>query len=158
MAERIAWGKALCLAILLGSLLGCRNPSPPESRITIMQLEAPLTMDPGDHNASLTQGVLDPMYESLTKFDQSLQIVPSLATKWSVDTSGTRWTLQLRTGVFFHDGTPFDAAAVVNSFERLIDPHRGLAGGSRLRPIIDGVEAIDTHTVLFHLRLRTHRF
>ena len=161
MAERIAGqarvGKALCLAILVtailsGSLLGCRSSSPPESHITIMQMEAPLTMDPGDHNASLTQDVLDPMYESLTKFDQSLQIVPSLATKWSVDASGTRWTMQLRTGVYFHDGTPFDAAAVVNSFERLIDPHRGLAGGSRLRPIIDRVEAIDTYTVLFHLK------
>jgi glutathione transport system substrate-binding protein len=117
-----------------------------------MQLEAPLTMDPGDHNASLTQDVLDPMYESLTKFDLNLQVVPSLATQWSVDTSGTRWTLQLRTGVFFHDGTPFDAQAVVASFVRLIDPHRGLAAGSRLRTIIDGVEAIDSHTVLFRLK------
>jgi glutathione transport system substrate-binding protein len=152
VAERIACLAVLATAVVAGSLLGCHSPTPPESRITIMQLEAPLTMDPGDHNASLTQDVLDPMYESLTKFDQSLQVVPSLATKWSVDASGTRWTLQLRTGVNFHDGTPFDAPAVVNSFERLIDPHRGLAGGSRLRPIIDGVEAIDSHTVLFRLK------
>ena len=117
MAERIAGQSrvrnVVCLAVLSGSLLGCRNPSPPESRITIMQSEAPLTMDPGDHNATFTHDVLDPMYEGLTKFDQNLQIVPSLATKWSVDASGTRWTLQLRSGVYFHDGTLFDAPAVV---------------------------------------------
>jgi glutathione transport system substrate-binding protein len=156
VAERIAGqrrvGKVVALAVLSSSLLGCHSPSQPESRITIMQSEAPLTMDPGDHNATFTHAVLDPMYEGLTKFDQSLQVVPSLATKWSVDASGTRWTLQLRTGVYFHDGTPFDAPAVVGSFERLIDPHRGLAGASRLRTIIDSVQAIDPHTVLFHLK------
>jgi glutathione transport system substrate-binding protein len=117
-----------------------------------MQLEPPLTMDPGDHTASLTADVLDPVYESLTRFGQSLEVVPCLATKWSVDASGTRWTLQLRKGVQFHDGTPFDADAVVSSFRRLLDPHRGLAGGSRLRAVIGGVQAIDPGTVLFTLK------
>ncbi|MEA2539151.1 MAG: hypothetical protein QOH35_517, partial [Acidobacteriaceae bacterium] len=32
-----------------------------------MQLEAPLTMDPADHTASLTMDVLDPMYECLVR-------------------------------------------------------------------------------------------
>jgi glutathione transport system substrate-binding protein len=117
-----------------------------------MQLEPPLTMDPGDHTASLTADVLDPVYESLTRFGQSLEVAPCLATKWSVDASGTRWTLQLRKGIQFHDGTPFDAEAVVSSFRRLLDPHRGLAGGSRLRAVIGGVQAIDPGTVLFTLK------
>jgi glutathione transport system substrate-binding protein len=109
-------------------------------------------MDPGDHTASLTGDVLDPIYESLTRFDQNLKIVPCLATQWSVDASGTRWTLQLRKDVHFHDGTPLDAEAVVNSFARLVDPHRGLAAGSRLRPVVGGVQAIDRETVLFTLK------
>jgi glutathione transport system substrate-binding protein len=117
-----------------------------------MQSELPLTMDPGDHTASLTEDVLDPMYESLTRFDKNLKVLPSLATAWSVDLSGTRWTLQLRQGVRFHDGTPFDAQSVVGSFARLIDPHRGLAGGSRLRPIIGGIQAMGPGTVLFTLK------
>ena len=142
----------LTTAIVMGSVLGCDHPLPPESRITIMQSEAPLTMDPGDHTASLTTDVLDPMYECLTRFDQNLEVVPSLATKWSVDSSGTRWTFQLRKGVRFHDGTPFDTQAVVGSFERLIDPRRGLAGGSRFRAIIGSIQAIDPGTVLFTLR------
>ncbi len=92
------------------------------------------------------------MYECLTRFDQNLEVVPSLATKWSVDLKRTRWTFQLRKGVRFHDGTPFDTQAVVGSFERLIDPRRGLAGGSRFRAIIGSIQAIDPGTVLFTLR------
>ncbi len=117
-----------------------------------MQLEPPLTMDPGDHTASLTADVLDPMYESLTSFGENLQVVPCLATRWSVDASGTRWTLELHKGVRFHDGTPFDAQAVVHSFTRLLDPHRGLAAGSRLRAVVDSVQTVDSDTVLFTLK------
>ena len=80
-----AWWLALTSAMVACGVLGCGPPRPPESRVTIMQLEAPLTMDPADHTASFTMDVLDPMYESLTRFDQNLEVSPSLATKWSVD-------------------------------------------------------------------------
>jgi glutathione transport system substrate-binding protein len=137
---------------MIASLLGCGHTPPPESRLTIMQLEPPLTMDPGDHTASLTADVLDPVYESLTRFDQNLQVVPCLATNWDVDPTGTQWTLHLRQGVQFQDGTPFDAQSVVNSFARLLDARRGLAGGSRLRAVIESVQATNRATVLFTLK------
>jgi glutathione transport system substrate-binding protein len=136
----------------MASLLGCGHAPPPAGRITVMQLEPPLTMDPGDHTASLTGDVLDPVYEGLTRFDENLHVVPCLATDWSVDASGTRWTLQLRRDVQFHDGAPFDAQAVVGSFARLLDPHRGLAAGSRLRTVVGGVQATAPGTVLFTLK------
>jgi glutathione transport system substrate-binding protein len=132
-------------------MLACGPAPPPESRVTIMQSEAPLTMDPADHTAGLTTDVLDPMYESLMRFDQKLEVVPSLATKWSVDSSGTRWTLELRKGVRFHDNTPFNAQAVVDSFNRLLDPARGLAGASRVRTIVKRVTATEPDTVVFTL-------
>ena len=108
-------------------------------------------MDPADHTASFTMDVLDPMYECLTRFDQNLEVVPSLATKWSVDSSGTRWTVELRKGVRFHDGTPFNAQAVVESFDRMLDPARGLAAASRVRAVVKRVTAIEPDTVLFTL-------
>jgi glutathione transport system substrate-binding protein len=146
-----AWWVALTSAILVCGVVGCGPPPPPESRITIMQLEAPLTMDPADHTASLTMDVLDPMYECLVRFDHNLDVVPSLATKWSVDSSGTKWTVELRKGVRFHDGTPFDAQAVVDSFNRLLDPDRGLAAASRVRAIVKRVTANGPNTVVFTL-------
>jgi glutathione transport system substrate-binding protein len=132
-------------------VVGCKPVPHPESQVTIMQLEAPLTMDPSDHTASFTADVLDPMYECLLRFDQNLDVAPSLATKWSVDASGTQWTLVLRQGVRFHDGTPFDAQAVVESFGRLLDPDRGLAAASRVRAIVKRVTALAPDKVVFTL-------
>src|SRR4029453_4092853 len=37
---------------------------------------------------------------------------PGLAESWSADQAGTAWTFNLREGVKFHDGTPFNAEAV----------------------------------------------
>ena len=82
---------------------------------------------------------------------RTCNVAPSLATKWSVDSSGTRWTFELRKGVRFHDGTPFDAQAVVDSFNRLLDPDRGLAAASRVRAIVKRVTATGPDTVLFTL-------
>lgn len=63
------------------------------------------------------------LFEGLVRWKPgTTDIVPGLATSWTVSPDGTRWTFQLRDGVEFHDGTPLDASAVVFSFERLLDP------------------------------------
>jgi peptide/nickel transport system substrate-binding protein len=48
----------------------------------------------------------------------STDVIPSLATSWNVNKPGTVWTFNLRSGVKFHDGTPFNAAAVCFNFNR----------------------------------------
>ena len=117
-----------------------------------MQTEAPITMDPADHTATLTRDVLNPIYEGLTQLDNNLQVSPSLATQWKADSSGTEWTVELRKGVRFHDGTPFDAQAVVDSFSRMLNPDRGLAAAGRIRGIVKHVAALGPSTVVFTLK------
>ena len=148
---RVSLSAAFATVMVAFGVLGCGPDPAAESRVTVMQSEAPLTMDPADHTASFTADVLDPMYESLTRFDENLDVAPSLATQWSVDPSGTRWTVQLRKGVIFHDGTPFDAQSVVDSFDRLLNRDRGLAGASRVRTIVKSVVATGPGTVVFTL-------
>ena len=72
------------------------------------------------------------MYEGLTNWDLTATdhiagIVPGLATAWQIDKSNTkRWIFILRQGVKFHDGTAFDADAVVWNLQRSYDqkaPH-----------------------------------
>src|ERR1700678_4042412 len=59
------------------------------------------------------------MYEALTMWDLSSAdkasvMIPGLATEWAVDdTDKKKWTFKLRPGVTFHDGSPFNADAVV---------------------------------------------
>jgi len=93
--------------------------------------------------------------------------VPQLATGWSSNEDATRWTITLREGVVFHDGTPFDAEAVKFNFDRWNDPdhphgHRAsgktfsswglIFGGTRgAGSLLDRVEVIGEHRLVFHL-------
>lgn len=60
--------------------------------------------------------------EDLTRADvASPPMVPGLATSWDISPDGLVYTFKLRPDVKFHDGTPFDAAAVKFNFERFWD-------------------------------------
>ena len=59
--------------------------------------------------------------------DEKMQLRPSLATSWEV-MSPTKVRFKLRPGVKFHDGTPFNAAAVKFTFDRAFGAPRPPAG------------------------------
>ena len=82
-----------------------------------------ISLDPALPTDSDSAEVIFQIYETLVDWEPgTATVVPALATAWSVDESGTVWTFELARGVRFHDGTPFDADAVVFSFERQRDP------------------------------------
>lgn len=137
----------LSLVLMLGLAAGALA----QSDLTVLQTEAPRSMDPANQTATYTAAVLYPMYEGLVEMNQRQEVVPGLATEWDANEDGTVFTFTLREGVTFHDGTPLDADAVVVSFERLLDPEVGLAGAGRFQPVIDTVEAVDASTVRFEL-------
>jgi len=63
--------------------------------------------------------VIDQMFESLiTLVPGTTKIKPGLALSWKTSGGGKVWTFALRRGVKFHDGTPFNAAAVCYNFNR----------------------------------------
>ncbi|MCG8708253.1 glycosyl transferase [Brenneria sp. 4F2] len=138
------------------SLLGCLISaivSLPLSAATlkIMQSEPPRSMDPGNQTATFTSTVLDPMYEGLTRLNAQGKAEPALALSWTTDASGLNWTFTLRPGVTFHDGSPFNADAVVANFNRHLDTRRGLAASGKIRAFIGSVSKKDDMTVEFHL-------
>src|SRR5918911_65212 len=62
--------------------------------------------------------VMEQIFESLVSLKPgSTLIQPGLATKWN-SKNGKDWTFQLRHGIKFHDGTPFNAQAVCYNFNR----------------------------------------
>jgi peptide/nickel transport system substrate-binding protein len=63
--------------------------------------------------------VVTSVYEGLVRYaNGTTQIVPGLASSWTVSADGKTYTFHLRSGVTFHDGTPVDAAAAAFSFAR----------------------------------------
>ncbi|MCS5736316.1 ABC transporter substrate-binding protein [Herbiconiux daphne] len=87
----------------------------------------PLALDPHRQGYWETYRVTRNIFEGLTREDTSgatdpTEIQPALATDWSVSEDGTTWTFDLREGVTFHDGSPFDAEALDKNVRRISDP------------------------------------
>ncbi|MGH2749076.1 MAG: ABC transporter substrate-binding protein [Actinomycetota bacterium] len=62
---------------------------------------------------------IDQMFEGLVTLELGgTELEPGLATDWEASEDGTEWTFNLRDGVTFHDGEPFNADAVCFNFER----------------------------------------
>jgi peptide/nickel transport system substrate-binding protein len=82
----------------------------------------PQTSDPYSQNESLTNLFAQQVHDTLVMRDKQLNIVPGLARAWS-QVNNTTWRFQLRPGVKFHDGSPFNADDVVFSIERAQHAH-----------------------------------
>lgn len=109
------------------------------------------TLDP-QASFSLTTGMAvgRNIFDRLVEVDENLEIVPGLATEWVIADDGLSWTFELRDGVEFHDGTPFDAEAVKFSVDRALDPDNGLVAGDFAFGGVTEVEVVDDLTVVLH--------
>jgi len=79
-------------------------------------------LDPGDVTDGESIQRMDNIFEGLVEFEAgTTEIEPCLATSWEASIDGTEIVFKLREGVKFHDGTDFNADAVVFSFARQYD-------------------------------------
>jgi peptide/nickel transport system substrate-binding protein len=100
----------LCAALAIAGVAGAQT-------IRVSNQGDALSMDPHSLNESLQLSVTGNVYEGLVIRNKDLSLAPGLATSWK-QTSPTVWRFELRKGVQFHDGTPFNADDVVFSFQR----------------------------------------
>ncbi|MFE6508417.1 ABC transporter substrate-binding protein [Nocardioides sp. NPDC057767] len=100
--------------------------------------------------------VMASIYDTLMRYDaETAEYEPQLAESLSTEDSST-WTLTLRDGVKFTDGTPLDADAVVASINRFIT-NRGLHG-QILQANLKSMDATDESTVTFTFSAPWPRF
>ncbi len=128
-------------------------------RIGMTAADIPRTLGQPDQGFEGNRFTGIPLYDALThwdlsKADQPSVVIPGLATEWAVDANDrTKWTFRLRPGVRFHDGSPFNAAAVVWTVQKVLDqnaPHfdQSQVGVTVSRmPTLRSARAIDDLTV-----------
>ena len=79
----------------------------------------PTGLDPAtDGNGSANQSYLDAIYGNLFELGANGQTIDDLATGYTLSPDAKTVTIELRHGVTFSDGTPFNAAAVAFNFKR----------------------------------------
>jgi peptide/nickel transport system substrate-binding protein len=133
------------LSLLLASAVSCAAPEPRTSLVFAASADA-RTLDPHNTTDSQSDQVIWMIYNALIRYDENMNIAPDLALAWSVAEDQLTWTFELRKGVRFHDGAPFDARAVKANFERVLDPEQGHNRRDLFAPI-ERVEVVDDFTV-----------
>ncbi|PZX17146.1 peptide/nickel transport system substrate-binding protein [Palleronia aestuarii] len=113
--------------------------------ITIAIGSEPSTLDPQLRDDGGERQVNDNIYETLMARTPEGELEPGLATE-ARQIDETTWEFDLREGVTFHNGEPFDADAVVASVERIIDPANNSEQMAYFGTI-DGAEKVDDLTV-----------
>src|SRR5262245_44236772 len=87
--------------------------------VTIVRPTDPVSLDPNLETTAPGAWVYFNMLEGLLTLDDKMQVKPLLATSYEI-MSPTKVRFKLRPGVKFHDGTPFNAAAVKFTFDRAL--------------------------------------
>jgi ABC-type transport system substrate-binding protein len=135
---RLSSSRLAAAAILGAAALAAALPVSPSHaqdkvlRIAMTAADIPRTLGQPDQGFEGNRFTGIPMYDALTHWDLSRRdeasvLIPGLATSWAVDAADrTKWVFRLRPGVRFHDGSPFDADAVVWNVRKVLDkdaPH-----------------------------------
>jgi peptide/nickel transport system substrate-binding protein len=149
---------AAAATTLFAGLAACSAPatgtgssaSAASTSITVGLAEAPDALDPTTAATFVGRTVFVNMCQKLYDINAQLNVVPQLAASLPVITDGGRtYTIQLKPGVLFNDGTPFNAAAVKTTLDRyLTNPLSERASE------LEGVTSVDVtgpDTVVLHL-------
>src|SRR4030095_6317904 len=115
---------ALAFSLVLALAAAVSTPAPAEAQktggtLTIVRPTDPVSLDPQLETTAPGAWVYFNMLEPLLTMDDKMQIRPALDTSYEV-LSPTKVRFKLRPGVKFHDGTPFNAAAVKFTFDRAL--------------------------------------
>ncbi len=147
--------KLLSLLLVLAMLLSvsacalAADASPDNDLVVAMMADA-THLDPHVSTNGFSNQITNTMYETLVAFDEHTNIVPSLATEWSVSEDALTYTFTLREGVKFHDGESFNAEAVKAVYDRYLRDDTLMI--RRTLQTWTGVEVLDEYKVAITLQ------
>jgi peptide/nickel transport system substrate-binding protein len=116
--------KLIIMALALMLILGMTVNGIAQEKVLVFGSSGDASrLDPADVTDGESIQRMDNIFEGLVEYEPgSTEIKPCLAESWEISEDGTEMVFHLRKGVKFHDGTEFNADAVVFSFERQYNP------------------------------------
>ncbi|UYN99800.1 MAG: ABC transporter substrate-binding protein [Devosia sp.] len=151
------YGLAPLLAATALALVSPVAAQTPPNVLIVGQIAEPASLDPHVSTAANDFRIAVNIYDGLVRNTSgTLEIEPALATDWTISDDGLEYTFNLREGVSFHDGTPFNADAVKFNFDRMLDESHPFADTgpfplSFFFSSVESVEVVDDLTVKFTL-------
>ncbi len=138
------------------------SDEPSEGGTIVVGLQAePTTLDSQQISDYNSHRAAYGIYDMLLRFkDESTEVEPGLAERWEISDDGLVYTLYLRQGIKFHDGTDFNAEAVKFNIDRQIDPDHPYHDTGEFPyaeftwGMVSQVEVVDEFTVKFTLEDR----
>jgi len=147
----LALATALLVALAPGLAAAQENADP--NATLDLATNADPTLNPWAPGAVIESNLINTiLFDQLTRYSpEDLSPSPALATSWEADADGMAWTFELREGVQWSDGEPFDAEDVAFTFNDVVlDPELGAQSASQFTSI-DTVEIVGPTTVRFVL-------
>jgi len=144
-------GKLLLLGIMVVALAFLPAKGFAKETLVYGTTEKVIDMDPANAYDFHTWEIFYNIYQGLLRYPpDSTKLIPGLAESYDISADGKEYTFKLREGLKFTDGTPFDAAAVKWSIDRVI----ALKGDPSwlVTDFVDSVEVLDTYRVKFILK------
>ncbi len=133
------------LAVLLCVALVASGAVFAQKTLTIVRPSDPVALDPHLETTAPGSWVFSQVLEPLITLNQDMEVEGRLATSWEF-IDATRLRFELRQGVTFHDGTPFNAEAVKFTWDRAFESDPPGRWKSLAGPVA-GVEIVDEYTV-----------
>jgi peptide/nickel transport system substrate-binding protein len=153
--KRVLFVLVFCTSLYILYLQGLSWPLETKKSNQLLYLcqKEAQTLDPAQAQDYFSARIIANIYEGLVKFKPgTVEVEPCLATGWEISPDGLRWIFKLRSGVTFHDGTPFNADTVKLSIDRQLNKKETRNTAALFLGMIESVQVIDQLTVCFHLR------
>lgn len=128
-------------------------PKVPTGRLRAAMWDAPGNFVPVNIISNMDFTVLANAADGLLTWNHDYtRLVPALATSYEVSSDARKWTFHLRPNVTFHDGTPFNSAAVKQNYEFFLKQKASGASFGFLVPEISSIDDSDSMTAIITLR------
>ena len=134
--------------ILVTGLWGCGNSaSPSDQQVLRRGLGGePSALDPAAAGDNFSVQVLQDLYEGLTIESPTGDVLPGVASSWTIDPTGKQYTFQIRTNARWSNGKPVRAQDFVVAWQRVLDPKVGSPVSDNLRVLAGATEIIAGHS------------